>query len=688
MCCGRDKTLINTYEESRSCTDIIFLLIFIAFWIAFFVIGGIGFSNGDPDRLLYGTDYLGLVCGKGTPPSNFTNTFAYITNPRWQSKVWSENRFMWYPVGANTTSSVSDMFDYGVCVKECPTLDNVTLTNLTATRGNPDSVSGSSANGIKVYTYGHQGRKGDYIWAPDLYYVYYSSDDMYRRCLPKGLSMATLNQTLNAIPAGSKTTQFFVRGISELAHTWRVFLIIGFLALVMCFIYIFIMRFIIRILTYTVLILLLCLICLIGAMMLVQANNLENKSDGRNDEENARYVKAWRYGGYIVFGLALVFLIMIIWFKKRIDTACALVKVAGRVLHSAPLMVLIPPWIFVFIVLLVIWCIFVAVYLYTCDTFENAPYVPMNNSFASQYLVNATQTNLSKSYLQSDNAKRNLLFYDLFGFLWTMGFFNAIGYTIIAFVSVQWYFSDVENDKKAVPSWGIWRATWWTLVFHLGTMAVGSFVVAVVQFLQFLLYYVEQTCQWAKDNSAVKCILCCAECCLLCIERIVKIISKNAYIMMCITSECFFWAARDAFNYILDNAATIAVLNVIVESVMFLGKLLIVLGCLVVGWRLMDYPDLAPDVETKILPIIVLGFIVYFICAVFFNVYSTTIDACFLCMVYDKDKNAAKGVYFIPKELELVIEDYDSEQAAKDYKAKQQAKASGQPYPREEQNKE
>lgn len=71
----------------------------------------------------------------------------------------------------------------------------------------------------------------------------------------------------------------------------------------------------------------------------------------------------------------------------------------------------------------------------------------------------------------------------------------------------------------------------WILVYHLGSIAFGSFIIAVVQFIRIIFEYYRQKIQAAnKDNPVVKFLLCCTSYLLLCLERCVKFISKNAYI--------------------------------------------------------------------------------------------------------------------------------------------------------------
>ena len=50
--------------KNRGCTDIICLLIFLAFCVGWAVIGIYGFANGDPRILIYPSDSDGKICGK------------------------------------------------------------------------------------------------------------------------------------------------------------------------------------------------------------------------------------------------------------------------------------------------------------------------------------------------------------------------------------------------------------------------------------------------------------------------------------------------------------------------------------------------------------------------------------------------------------------------------------------------
>mmetsp|Transcript_33039 Transcript_33039/g.69073 ORF Transcript_33039/g.69073 Transcript_33039/m.69073 type:complete len:725 (-) Transcript_33039:448-2622(-) len=86
-------------KESRGCTDIMFLLFYIAFWGLMIYIGIVAFMNGDPSRLISGYDFNGNICGQG---SKANYPYLYYPNP------WP-----------NASTGNPDL-TWAVCVKSCP----------------------------------------------------------------------------------------------------------------------------------------------------------------------------------------------------------------------------------------------------------------------------------------------------------------------------------------------------------------------------------------------------------------------------------------------------------------------------------------------------------------------------------------------------------------------------------------
>jgi hypothetical protein len=107
-------------------------------------------------------------------------------------------------------------------------------------------------------------------------------------------------------------------------------------------------------------------------------------------------------------------------------------------------------------------------------------------------------------------------------------FFIGATQFVISATAAIWYFTSTSD---ANGSGSIIRGYWWVLRYHLGTVAFGSLIIAIVQMIRLIFeYYAEKLESANQDNAVVKALLCATRCCLDCLERFVKFISVNAYI--------------------------------------------------------------------------------------------------------------------------------------------------------------
>ena len=93
--------------------------------------------------------------------------------------------------------------------------------------------------------------------------------------------------------------------------------------------------------------------------------------------------------------------------------------------------------------------------------------------------------------------------------------------------------------------------------YHLGSVAFGSFILAVVQFIKWWLYWLEKQAE-ASKNGIMKRIAQTLRCCVTCFEKFIKFLNKNAYIQIALLGKKFCYAAKDAFWLIFRNALRIA----------------------------------------------------------------------------------------------------------------------------------
>lgn len=122
-----------------------------------------------------------------------------------------------------------------------------------------------------------------------------------------------------------------------------------------------------------------------------------------------------------------------------------------------------------------------------------------------------------------------------------------------------WYFSCTSDSHG---SGSLSRGLYWVFRFHLGSIAFGAFLIALVQFIRIIFeYYKSQLEKAGKENKVVKMLLCLTSYLLDCLERFIKFISKNAYIQIALTGKNFCAAAWNAFILILKNALRFGTAN-------------------------------------------------------------------------------------------------------------------------------
>lgn len=101
------------------------------------------------------------------------------------------------------------------------------------------------------------------------------------------------------------------------------------------------------------------------------------------------------------------------------------------------------------------------------------------------------------------------------------------------------------------------------------------------------------------------CIKCC-QCCLYCLEKILKFITRNAYIeigkllltyctftknsfiIIAIHGYSFCRAGQQAFKILTSNALRVAAINSVGDFVLFLGKILVIMATVLIGMELIQ----------------------------------------------------------------------------------------------------
>jgi hypothetical protein len=258
----------------------------------------------------------------------------------------------------------------------------------------------------------------------------------------------------------------------------------------------------------------------------------------------------------------------------------------------------------------------------------------------------------------------------------------------------EWYFSDWKMDASgnrtqskmrgsgtALSNWPTFNSCKRACCKHLGSVAFGSLIIAIIQFIRYCIMYMEaqlkgepktcvniqKSCHCATFKSK---LLCCIKCCLRCVECCLDKISKAGYVWIAIWGDNFVVAACSATGFLLSNILRTAAITVIGQYLLLLGKLSIAFATtglaalLISGWK-------ADEVNSFVMPCVVVFILSYMIASLFMIIFETTIDCVFICFLIDERQNKGKDTRMMaPKVLEDLVDKHKGTmtKAAQQYK--------------------
>lgn len=169
-------------------------------------------------------------------------------------------------------------------------------------------------------------------------------------------------------------------------------------------------------------------------------------------------------------------------------------------------------------------------------------------------------------------------------FLWTNTFLSSSGFYVTCGAVAGWYWAE---DKRKLGKSPILSSVWRYARYNLGTVLVGSFIIAVVQLIRILFNYYVKQCKQFKDNPVVKAMVCMVNCCLWCLEKVIGFINRNAYIVSATHGHGFCTSAWKGFGLIMRNLLRVAAVSSVAAAIFLFGKLFILLTtvalCYIIG---------------------------------------------------------------------------------------------------------
>lgn len=202
-------------------------------------------------------------------------------------------------------------------------------------------------------------------------------------------------------------------------------------------------------------------------------------------------------------------------------------------------------------------------------------------------------------------------YFYLFALLWHVAFISAIGQFVLTSVACIWYFAP-DRDRLGSP---ICTAFKWALITHVGTVAFGSILLAIIWAVQIVLAYIHKKVKETQGkDSWLRWLVGCLQCCAMCFERIIKYISRHAYIETVLRSVGFCQGAMKAFSVVTSNFLRFGTLGFITELAMLFGNIFIAATVTIIGNYLLHwYAGYANVVFETFAPLVV-SVLFYFSC--------------------------------------------------------------------------
>ncbi|CAM9112251.1 unnamed protein product [Discosporangium mesarthrocarpum] len=394
-------------------------------------------------------------------------------------------------------------------------------------------------------------------------------------------------------------------------------------AILLGFVYMYFMRlpYLVAALVYSCI--LIVLVALLGLGYGFYATGERWNEEGTRDE-------SFITGAYVFSGIAWVLAFLwtcfICFMRKRIELAIGVIKEAGRVITSMPLIVLWPLLQLVgFVLFMLVWAYYVA---YTASLGE---FKVVDNTVPGAGGAIPVFDLARKEYSFSEDVEYRLWFL-LFCFFWTLNFIGAIGEIVVALSSSTWYFA---REKSSVGSGTVIKSISLAMFFHMGTAAFGSLIIAIMQIIEMILSYIHKKAK-ASQNKVAEVVSCCCMCCFWCLENCMRFINRNAYVQTAIFSTNFCTSAKKAFWLIARNLARVGAVTILSEFVLIIMTMFVsLISAALSYWYMANH--IQSDLHTLAGPTLLVVVIAFLTAKLFTEVYGTAITTILQCFIADEE---------------------------------------------------
>ncbi|XP_039135044.1 LOW QUALITY PROTEIN: choline transporter protein 1 [Dioscorea cayenensis subsp. rotundata] len=663
-------------RHNRKCRDLVFLVIFIAFWVAMIVNSSFGFNQGNPLRLTYGLDYKGNVCGdKHADPDLRELEVRYWMNP---NQVYE----------SGLKSSQFKLADArSICLMECPVPSDDGLNWIC------DYPEGD----IRLTVDDWIDRDYDYyeFLTPEMrnsslqlqgpcYPVIYPSVNVLWSCqfIARASNVSlrhwqqmgganiqediiidkTIHKAINSPSAVLK------RYVADIGKAWPVLIVCGgILPLFLAVFWLLMIRHFVSGMTWITVILFNALVISVTMLYYAKAGWIGNDAVSVVIGVSDPYVNiSGRELNHLRAIAVLMTVVMIVAFLssiaivRRILMATSVLKVAAKVIGEVQALIIFPILPYAILAIFYMFWLSAALHLFSSGQISRNDC----NANCCSFDLKANKVNCDNccgySIHYTPHIAAAILFH-LFGCYWATQFIIASSSTVIAGSVASYYWA--RGEISEIPFLPVFSSLKRLMRYSLGSVALGSLVVSIVESVRFILESIRRRLKHTDTTNLSrigKMSSFSSNCCLGCIDWTIRSVNRNAYIMIAITGKSFCKASAIATGLIMNNILRIGKVNVIGDVILFLGKLCVSLFCAVFAFLMLDthkYKSAHNKISSPLFPVLVCWGLGYIVATLFFAVVEMAIDTIILSFCQDAEEHQGNAQYAPP----LLMETLDSQ---------------------------
>ncbi|XP_044026568.1 choline transporter-like protein 4 isoform X1 [Siniperca chuatsi] len=685
--------------KKRGCTDIICCILFMAVILGYIVVGILAWLYGDPRHVLYARNSTGWFCGLG-PNEGRPHVFYFDI-----LKCATSVNIMATALNGLQCPTTQ------VCVENCPTQFWAVEIKSYFPNVKPANVFNQSLCVPSINLTNTKLSVKEIVDKELCPFFYMPTTSVLGRCLPDIAALgripsefanipglpSSVNDTVSIIKNGTGTRDIVngfnareigVRIFEDFASSWPWILVGLLIAMVVSMLFLLLLRFTAPVMVWVL------IIGVLGAgaygiwHCYWEYDNYKKASATITDigfttnfKVYLQVQETWLAFLIIISVAEAIILLTIIFLRTRILIAIALIQESSKAISHMMSSLLYPLVTFVLLLVCVAYWGATALYLATSGS-PIYKVVALNSTMSDCKSVNGSvdcdpQNFTSSDYPGCPSASCifikyndeglflrnlfNLQIYNVVAFLWCVNFVIALGQCTLAGAFASYYWAFTKPDD--IPMFPLFASFIRSLRYHVGSLAFGALILTLVQLVRIILEYIDHKTR-AAQNPVARFILCCMKCCFWCLEKFIKFLNRNAYIMIAIYGKNFCVSAKNAFMLLMRNVIRVVVLDKVTDLLLFFGKLLVVGGVGVLSFFFFSGRILLPGNTFRSetlnyywMPIITVVFGSYLIAHGFFSVYNMCVDTLFLCFLEDLERNdgSLQKPYFMSKNLMKIL---------------------------------